>query len=280
MTISKTVRFLALSCFSLAFLSIAVIASAQSGIIYLPVVAKSESVRVPATATPTTEQQVIDLVTAIAEVKDWLARYPGWTTNVYPEDEANNIWKVDFCNNKDCAEWLGYGKVNLNTGAVVEHFVPRELSSEELAAGKPKIEKYLEYDPETRVRQGNPDLWYHDIYWNRWDALWEAAYSYGLEAFTVRMKINQDTGKVELDSFVNPNELKDEDKAEQQRNRARELIWEAEGVGEAVAGQDGWKTYVEHQGGSKYTVAFVADGKQLFSALVDVDAGKVLESGK
>lgn len=280
MILSKAARYLALICFSLAFLSIALIASAQSGVIYLPVVAKSESVRVPATATPTTEQQVIDLVTAIPEVKAWLDRYPGWTTNVYPEDEANNIWKVDFCSNKDCDEWLGYGKVNLNTGEVIDHFVPRELSAEELAAGKDKIEKYLQYDPEVLVRQGNPELWYHEINWNRWDALWEARYSYGLEAFTVRLNINKETNKVEFDSIVDPNELKAEEKAEQQRNRARELIWEAEGVGEAVDGHDSWKTYVEHQGGGKYTVAFVADGKQLFSALIDVDAGKVLESGK
>ena len=58
---------------------------------------------------------MIDLVSAIAEVKGWLDRYPGWTANVYPEDEASNIWKVDFCNNQDCDEWLGFGKVNLNT---------------------------------------------------------------------------------------------------------------------------------------------------------------------
>ena len=39
----KNCTFLALLCFLLAFLSVALIASAQSGVIFLPVVAKSDS---------------------------------------------------------------------------------------------------------------------------------------------------------------------------------------------------------------------------------------------
>lgn len=268
----------------LAFLVVSwnVIAWAQDNTVFLPIVANAagNDVWPLPTSTPTPEQQVIDRVLALPEAQEWLDRNPGWQTNVYTVDESENIWQVDFCSGPDCNEWLGYGQVNLNTGEVLESFFARDLTTEEFAAGKPKIEQYVQYDPEIQVRLGNPDLWYHEVTWNRWDQVWEVNYSYGLEAFTVRLTISDETEKVEFDSIVDPNAMDAQTKENERLDRARQLIWEAEGVGEAVEGHDSWKSYVEHQGGDQYTVALVADGQQLFSALIDIETGTILDSGR
>jgi hypothetical protein len=254
----------------------------QSGSVFLPLVAQAaaNSASVPQSLPNSVEQQVIDLILTLPRANAWLDKHPGWTANVYASNGGENIWQADFCLGTDCNEWLGYGKVNLATGEVIDSFFPTDLSPEEFAAGKEKIERFLQYDPEIQTRLGNPELWYYELNWNRWDQLWEAYYAYGLDAFTVRLSINSETGKVEFNSIVNPNEMDEETKAEEQRNQARQLVWQAEGVGEAVAGYDSWKTYVERQGGGLYTVAFVADGRQLFSALLDIDSGKIIESSR
>ncbi|MFN8445520.1 MAG: hypothetical protein U0175_32315 [Caldilineaceae bacterium] len=279
---NRIVRSVVVGYFAFLIISWNIVAWAQSDTIFLPVVANAAANDVHPMPTPTAsnEQQVLDLVTALPLAQEWLGRNPGWQSNVYQTDETENIWQVDFCTGADCDNWLGYGKVNLNTGEVIESFFTRDLTTEEFAAGKPKLERYVQSDPEVQGRLSNPDLWYHEVSWNRWVQQWEVNYSYGLDAFTVRLYINEETGKVELDSIFDPNEMDAQTKENERLDKARQLIWEADGVGDAVEGHDTWKSYVEHQSGNQYTVALVADGQQLFSALVDVEAGTVLDSGK
>lgn len=282
MTKKRIARSLLVGYFAFLVVSWNVVAWAQSDTVFLPIVASAaaDEIKVPPTATPAPDQDVIDRALSVNEIADWLAQNAGWQGNVYQTDEGANIWQVDFCSGEDCSEWLGYAQVNRTTGEVVNYFVPRTLSTEEFAEGKAKVENYVKYDPEVQSRMENPDLWYHETDWNRWEQVWEATYTYGLDAFAVRLSINKETGKVEFNSIINPNEMEAAAKEQERLDRARQLIWEAEGVGEAVDGYDTIKTYAEHQKDNLYTVSFVADGKQLYSALVDVEAGAVLEGGR
>ena len=75
--------------------------------------------------------------------------------------------------------------------------------------------------------------------------------------------------------------LTEEQQVADNRNKAIELAWQAEGVDEALFGDDEdveWETFVAHVGGGQYGVSFATADKQLFFALVDIDSEEILES--
>ena len=81
-----------------------------------------------------------------------------------------------------------------------------------------------------------------------------------------------------ISGIVNPNELSEEQAEQAARDQAINLAYGAEGIDGALDGFDNRKTYVENQGGARWSVSFAADGQELFFALVDVTTNQVLES--
>jgi hypothetical protein len=129
-----------------------------------------------------------------------------------------------------------------------------------------------------QARLGNPALWYHDVSYDRWEESWKAYYSRGLEEMVITLYID-DNNDVYLDSIIDPSVLNEEEATEERRNRAITLAYSAEGIDEALAGVDNWRTYVEDQGDGQYTVAFSTTDRPLYRVHVNIDQARIIEAG-
>jgi hypothetical protein len=250
--------------------------AAAQGTVYLPVAAQGAR-SAPVVQPENDKDLAIVKVAAAAEIAPVLANHPNWVADAYPDDEAERIWHVDFYAEPD-GEHLGYGHINLNSDELFDIKMPRDLSPAELQAGIATIDAYLPYDAEVQARLGNPKLWYHDVSYNRWEESWQAYYSRGLEEIVITLYIDDDND-VYLDSIVDPTVLSAEEAMEERRNRAINLAYSAEGIDEALAGVDNWRTYVEDQGDGQYTVAFSTTDGPLYRVHVNIDQERIIEAG-
>ena len=222
-------------------------------------------------------QQAIQILLGETAVSEFLATYPDWAGDAWPENEEETIWGVDLYS--DAAdEWLGWGEVNIETGEILEYFVPRDLSAEEFQAGLAEVEAFVLNDAEILARLGNAVEWERDTYYDRWEQLWEIYFYKGLDEIVVI--VYRDEEGMYLEEIANPNQLEVEEQAEFNRNQAIELAYEAEGIDQALDGSDNWVTFVADQGNSQWLVEFVADEELQFYALVDITNRQILESGK
>jgi hypothetical protein len=267
-------RLLKTGLLLLLTLSLCGVAAAQ-GRIYLPVVA--QGVPTPPSQSENDKDLAIAKVAAASEIAPVLANHPSWVADAYPDDEAERIWHVDFYDKPD-GEHLGYGHVKLNSDELFDIKMPRDLSPAELQAGIATIDAYLPYDAEVQARLGNPQLWYHDVSYDRWEESWKAYYSRGLEEMVITLYID-DNNDVYLDSIIDPSVLNEEEATEERRNRAITLAYSAEGIDEALAGVDNWRTYVEDQGDGQYTVAFSTTDRPLYRVHVNIDQARIIEAG-
>jgi hypothetical protein len=267
-------RLLKTGLLLLLTLSLCGVAAAQ-GRIYLPVVA--QGVPTPPSQSENDKDLAIAKVAAASEIAPVLANHPSWVADAYPDDEAERIWHVDFYDKPD-GEHLGYGHIKLNSDELFDIKMPRDLSPAELQAGIATIDAYLPYDAEVQARLGNPQLWYHDVSYDRWEESWKAYYSRGLEEMVITLYID-DNNDVYLDSIIDPSVLNEEEATEERRNRAITLAYSAEGIDEALAGVDNWRTYVEDQGDGQYTVAFSTTDRPLYRVHVNIDQARIIEAG-
>lgn len=219
--------------------------------------------------------RAIQLLAEEPEVAGWLASYPDWTGDAWLEGEDGLHYHVDLYS-AAADEWLGWGYVNVADGLVEDYFVPRELTAEEFQTGRELVEAFVFSDEEVLARLGNVDDWGYDTWYNRWDANWQVWFWYGLEELAVTVNIWED--EPYLDSITNPAEFEAEEAAENSKNQAIELAWQAEGIDQAVAGVDNWQTYVAQQGDTIWAVTFATEDRELFYALVDIESWTVLES--
>ncbi|MFZ4663069.1 MAG: hypothetical protein ACOYNY_39050 [Caldilineaceae bacterium] len=255
-------------------LSLCGVAAAQ-GRIYLPVVAQGAPT--PPSQPENDKDLAIAKVATAPEIAPVLANHPSWVADAYPDDEAERIWHVDFYDKPD-GEHLGYGHIKLNSDELFDIKMPRDLSPTELQTGIATIDAYLPYDAEVQARLGNPALWYHDVSYDRWEESWKAYYSRGLEEMVITLYID-DNNDVYLDSIIDPSVLNEEEATEERRNRAITLAYSAEGIDEALAGVDNWRTYVEDQGDGQYTVAFSTTDRPLYRVHVNIDQARIIEAG-
>lgn len=267
-------RLLKTGMLLLLTLSLCGVAAAQ-GRIYLPVVA--QGVPTPPSQSENDKDLAIAKVAAASEIAPVLANHPSWVADAYPDDEAERIWHVDFYDKPD-GEHLGYGHIKLNSDELFDIKMPRDLSPAELQTGIATIDAYLPYDAEVQARLGNPALWYHDVSYDRWEESWKAYYSRGLEEMVITLYID-DNNDVYLDSIIDPSVLNEEEATEERRNRAITLAYSAEGIDEALAGVDNWRTYVEDQGDGQYTVAFSTTDRPLYRVHVNIDQARIIEAG-
>ena len=214
------------------------------------------------------------LLAAHEPVSSFLADYSDWQGEARQEHEQGNIWSVELYS-EAADEWLGYGLVNAKTGEIIEFFVPRELTPEEFQAGRERVEKLVFGDAEVLALLGDPELWEHETGYDRWEARWYVWFAKGLDEWAVTVEMGDGWESIEI---IDPNALEEAEQEQLLRDQAIELAYEAEGVDKALDGVDDWRTYVEHQGGSQWTVSFVNDGEELFFALVDVESWQVLDS--
>jgi hypothetical protein len=220
------------------------------------------------------DQKAIQLLASETAVAEFLVNYPDWSADSWPEDEENGIWGIDFYS-EAADEWLGWGQVNIQTGEILDYFVPRDLSPEEFQAGLAEVEKLVLNDAGVQARLGDPELWEHETYFNRWDQIWEVWFWHGLDELVVT--VNRDEENTYLEEIFDPSQLEAEKEAEWQRDQAVELAWSAEGIDQAFDGVDNWHTLVAPQG-DLWAVSFVSDEQELFYALVDINRWEIVDA--
>lgn len=222
------------------------------------------------------EQQAIDLLVAIEDVTLHLANYPDWTAEAYLEDEENGIWYIDLYS-EQADEWLGYGNVDVPNAEVLDYFVPRELTPEAFQHGLALVENFVLNDPEVLALLGDLSLWGRETYYDRWETAWNSYFWRGLDEWVVITYLNEDDS-VYLDGIIDQNAFDEQEQALVNRDQAIEIAYEADGLWEALEVYDDWRTYVEHQGDTRYSVEFVGGGEELFYVLVDIETWEILES--
>ena len=220
-------------------------------------------------------EKAIALAAATDDAAAHLVNYPDWTADAYPEDEEAGLWGVDFYS-EAADEWLGYALVDLAAQEIVEMVVPRELTTEEYQAGLEKVEAFVLQDAEVLALLGDLSQWDRDTAYNRWDETWETWFSRGLDEWMVVTTLDGDD--VYLDGIYDPYEFEAEQEQQVRQDQAIGLAWEAEGIDQALDGVDNWRNYVSPQSDTIYAVTFATEDAELFYALVDIEAGQVLES--
>lgn len=233
------------------------------------------------------QRRAIEILSAHEEVAQHLDAYPGWSADAWQNEDDPALWNVNLVvlsvETGEQEDWLGEGKVNLETGEIVEYYVPRELTPDEFQTGLQKVEALVASDPEVQAVLGNPGFWEHTTYYERWGQHWETSFWYGLDSIVVRTSFNDD-GVPSIEQIYDPNEMDEAEADLQRRNQAIELAYESDGIDLALDNVDNWRTYVEDQSDddnvSRFSVEFVSDGEMLFYALVDIDAWTIIESGE
>ena len=223
-------------------------------------------------------QLAIALVSASPEFVDFLAEYPDWSA--WAEQEDGDWWYVEFWS-EAADEWLGDATVNIETGEIRESFVPRPLSADDYAEWQPRVQQYVLADPEVLAVLGDPEAW--DVWadYDRFEAQWYVEFTHGLDRYLAIVHVEtDDAGKqtIYLDDFFDANEMDAEEHERANRDTAVALAYESEGVDDALGGHDDWTAYVEPMEENVYSVEFVADGQELFHAVVNVAEGTILES--
>ena len=220
------------------------------------------------------KERLIALVAETEDFADWLSNYEGWQGKAWPkeEDDEDGLWYVEFKDEND-EEWLGYADVSID-GNIENSFIPRPLPDDELAEGKVRVRELVLTDPEVVALVTDPLLWDVEVDYDRYDVNWDVNFYRGLEHLRVIAKLEEDDFYVE--EVRNERTFGEEDAAEYAKDEAVRLAYEE--VGEALEGLDEWQTYVEHQGGSTWSVSFVAGEAERFYALVDVEGERVLET--
>ena len=220
------------------------------------------------------DQKAIQLLASETAVAQFLSDYPDWNGESWPENDASDIWSIDLYS-EAADEWLGWGMVNINTGEILDYFVPRDLSPEEFQAGMAKVENLVLNDAGVQARLGDPALWEHETYYNRWDEQWEVWFAHGLDELLVTVYMDEEY--IYLEDIIDPSQLEAEKEAELQRDQAVELAWSADGIDQALDGVDNWHTLVASRG-DLWAVSFVSDDQELFFALVDIDNQTIVEA--
>lgn len=231
-----------------------------------------------ATQAGNTENLAIQIAANHPPIADYLAGFD-WVGSAYPHDESEQTWGVDFSTSND-EEWLGWADVDVVTSAVNDFFVPRDLPPDELQAGQALIKTFLEADAEMNALLVDQSLWEREIWYNRWDANWEAWFGRGLDEWIVVLYLDPETDEIWVESISDPSILEEEEQRQWDRNQAVELAFEAEGLWETLDGVEGWRTLASDHGNGVWTVDFVAPGQLYFSAVVDIVNWQIVEAGE
>lgn len=220
------------------------------------------------------EERAIALIANTPEGATHLANFPDWEGSAWEEEDG--IWGVDLYSEAQ-DEWLGWGEVDLTTNIVIDYFIPVELTAEQFQTGRTAAEKVVFNDAALLTRLGDPSEWEQDTYYDRWDQTWYVSFWRGIEELSVAVEVWED--EYYISDIINPNELAAEEAQEERRNTAIELAYQADDIWEIMDGVDDWTTYAEEHGDGIWTVSFVTTDRTLYSAVVNVESGELLEGG-
>ena len=212
----------------------------------------------------------------------WHISHYNWNADAYQEDKDSSVWTMEFWSEDGAGEyeeWLAWAEVDLANGAVLDAYAPRELTAEDFHEGQMIAETLVLNDIAVQAAVGDISRWEHDTYYDRWDEAFYVSLWYGLDEISVSVRLDEESRSYYVEQITNANLLEEAEQAELARNQAIELAWEAEGIWDVLQDYDDWTTYVEHQGASQYSVAFVTTDAELFYAIVDIESWKVLEAG-
>ncbi|MBK9749189.1 MAG: hypothetical protein IPO91_20750 [Chloroflexi bacterium] len=221
-------------------------------------------------------QRVIDRVAQLPEWVDWLAQYPG-SFGQANDDDSDGVWYVEFYA-EEWSEWLGYANVVLETGEIVDSFIPAPLSAEEFQRGQDRVLPLVLNDAEILAVLGDTLLWDHYIDFNRYDRRWEVTFYRGVQAVQAVIQFDEAANEFAIEEIRDPNALEEQDQREAWRDEAISLAYSGEGAGEALNGRDDWTTYTENLRPGIWSVSFVAGETELYFALINVDTDEVLET--
>lgn len=209
------------------------------------------------------------------EVRKFLERFPDWTADSYPQDDEGQFWKIDFY---DAGEWIGYAHLNTETDELFDTILPIDLSEEEKTVAQSQIETLIFDDAEVLARLKYPEDWDFDMHYDMYKETW-TVYMWGGNDQSLGVRLYQaDSGRYRIDDLFDPDALSAEELEQHLRDEAINLAYSANEVGQALDGRDDWFSYAEPQGGPLWTVAFEADGENLVTVLVDLEAQVVLEA--
>ena len=221
-------------------------------------------------------------IAAADEEMAWHISHYNWNADAYQENEESTIWTMEFWSEDSAGEyeeWLAWAEVDLADGSVRDAYVPRELTAEEFQEGQMIAEALVLNDIAVQAAVGDISLWEYDTYYDRWDEAFYVSLWYGLDEIYVSVRLDEESRSYYVEQITDANVLEAAEQAELERNQAIELAWEAEGIWDVLQNYDDWTTYVENQGGSQYSVAFVTTDAELFYAIVDIESWTVLEAG-
>ncbi len=223
-------------------------------------------------------QKAIQLAASSAEFADFLAGYPDW--DAWAEQDDGDWWYVEFWS-ETADEWLGNAVVNVQTGELRESFVPRPLPADVYADLMPRVQAYALQDVAVQALLGDPSRWEVWTDYDRWEAIWYVDFVHGLEHYVAVVQVETNEAGEQtftLEELFDANRMEAEQQARANRDAAVALAYEAEGVETALEDHDNWTTYVEPMEENIYSVEFVADGQELFHAVVNLAEGIILES--
>lgn len=219
------------------------------------------------------QRRAIELIVKNKQVTTFLKDYPDWRAETYHDGETT--WHVDFYTGDD---WLAFAHINVETKGVFDTKLPKKLSEKEFAARKEKIEQIVFNDAEVLALLATVEDWDYEVNYDSYEEKWWMNFWRGIDTLTV--DLYPDNNSFHIDRIYDPEAFDKEEAERVARDQAIELAWQAEGIGEALDGHDNWRTYAEPQEGNTWTVSFDISDKNLFSALVDVEAWEVLETKK
>ena len=217
-------------------------------------------------------QNAVELMLQNDEVAAFLEKYPDWRAEAYIDNEPD--WKVDFYQGD---EWFAAAHINVATSEVYDAYYPHELSEEVFGETRDVIESLVFNDAELQALLVDFNLWEHEVHYDAYEQNWWVDFWRGIDA--LKADIGKDGERFYVDQVYDPQAFDEEEAQRVARDRAVELAWQAEGIGAALDGVDDWRAYAEPQEGSRWTVEFAIYGRSLFTALVDLAKGEVLEAG-
>jgi hypothetical protein len=221
-------------------------------------------------------QALAETVAATDLFTEWLSAYPNYHFNAYGPDE-NGVWYIEFYD-EPWEEWLGYANINQDTLEILESFAPVPLDADVYQEQLAALQEYVLNDAEVLAWLNNtPDLW--EVYpdWNRWEQQWEIRFSRGIVGVLILATVDENDD-VYLGEILDPNQLDEEEALQAARDSAINLAYSAKNADSALSGHDDWKTYVEQQGDTIWSVSFVSGEDLLLFALVDIERQEVLQS--
>ena len=223
-------------------------------------------------------QALAELVASQPEFAAQLANYERYSVGTYlfdeeKEFEGENIWEVEFYIDRgDDSVFLGWALVDGNTNEIIESFIPRVLSDDEMKTESALAVEAILADPEVSMLLVNREEWNIGAEYNPYEEVWEVYMERGLEAWVAYVYYidEPDLTGYFVEGIFNEIALEEEDEENERRTRAIMVAFDSAEADAMLDITDNWTVSVQHQGGDMYSVEFISGDQRLLCQLVSV----------